>query len=169
MEIEAAHMMRSAEGLVMPNLTQAQQLKEFAEEIFEVSKNVWAMQSRSKGRNQTEITETEFLALDFLLKSEEPATVGDIQRHIGVLPAQMSRIIRALESKSGQALIACKINAQDKRKVDVALTPAGRQAHQAYRQVKLGSTEKMLAGLNENDRAEFVRILRIIGNTTPKH
>jgi DNA-binding MarR family transcriptional regulator len=152
----------------MPNLTQAQQLKEFAEEIFEISKDVWAIQSRSKGRDQTEITETEFLALDFLLKSEQTVTVGDIQRHVGVLPAQMSRIIRSLENKSGQALIACKINAQDKRKVDVALTPAGRQAHQAYRQVKLGSTEKMLVGLSEKDRAEFVRILRLIGEKMHK-
>jgi DNA-binding MarR family transcriptional regulator len=152
----------------MPNLTQAQELKEFAEEIFEVSKDVWAMQSRSKGRTQTEITETEFLALDFLLKSEQTVTVGDIQRHIGVLPAQMSRIIRALENKSGQALIACRINAQDKRKVDVSLTTAGKQAHQAYRQYKLGATEKILACLNENDRAEFVRILRIIGESMHK-
>lgn len=152
----------------MPNLTQAQQLKDFAEEIFEVSKDVWAMQSRSKGRQESEVTETEFLALDFLLKSEHSVTVGDIQRHIGVLPAQMSRIIRALESKSGQPLIACKINAQDKRRVDVSLTPAGKQAHQAYRQYKLGATEKILAGLNENDRAEFVRILRLIGESMRK-
>jgi DNA-binding MarR family transcriptional regulator len=152
----------------MPTLTQAQQLKEFAEEIFEVAKDVWAMQSRAKGKSHAEITETEFLALDYLLKAEQPVTVGDIQRHIGVLPAQMSRIIRALESKTGQTLVACKINPQDKRKVDVELTPAGKAAHQAYRQMKLGSTEKMLAGLSENDRAEFVRILRLIGASSHK-
>jgi DNA-binding MarR family transcriptional regulator len=152
----------------MPNLTQAQQLREFAEEIFEMSKDIWALQSRAKGRGQTEITETEFLALDFLLKSDVPVTVGDIQRHIGVLPAQMSRIIRSLESKSGQSLIACRINAQDKRKVDVSLTPAGRQAHQAYRQYKLGTTEKILAGLSEEDRAEFIRLLRLIGENMHK-
>ena len=152
----------------MPTLTEAQQVKDSAEEIFEVAKDIWAVQTRSKNRNQTEITETEFLALDFLLKSEQPLTVGDIQRHIGVLPAQMSRIIRALESKSPQPLIACKINPQDKRKVDVALTPAGRQAHQSYRQWKLSSTEKMLAALSESDRAEFVRIIRILRGSMHK-
>lgn len=152
----------------MPTLTQAQQLKEFAEEIFEVAKDMWAMQSRSKGKSQAEITETEFLALDYLLKAEHAVTVGDIQRHIGVLPAQMSRIIRSLEDKSGRALITCQINPQDKRKVDVTLTPAGRTAHQAYRQMKLGATEQMLAALNETDRAEFVRILRLIGSMNRK-
>ncbi len=152
----------------MPTLTQAQQLKEFAEEIFEVAKDVWALQSRSKGHHQAEITETEFLALDVLIKTEQSLTVGDIQRQIGVLPAQMSRIIRALESKSEQPLIACKLNPEDKRKVDVSLTPAGRQAHQAYRQFKLGSTEKMLAALSEQDRAEFVRILRLVRESMHK-
>jgi DNA-binding MarR family transcriptional regulator len=146
----------------MPLLAQAQQLKDFAEEIFEVSKGVWALQSRSKARHQAEITETEFLALDFLAKTEQPVTVGDIQRHIGVLPAQMSRIIRTLERKSEQPLVVCKINSQDKRKVDVQVTPAGRQAHEAYRHLKLAMTEQILQALSEEDRAEFVRLMRLI-------
>lgn len=150
----------------MPTLQQDEQLKEFAEEIFELSKHIWAAQSRSKG--QTEITETEFLALDILIKANRPLTVGDIQRQIGVLPAQMSRIVRSLESKSDQPLIQCKINPSDKRKVDVELTPAGRKAHQSYRQIKLGSAEKILLGLNEEDRAEFMRILRMVRGLTHK-
>jgi len=146
----------------MPALAQAQQLREFAEEIFELSKEVWAAQTRSKARHQNEISETEFLALDILVRATHPLSVGDIQRQIGILPAQMSRVIRALESKGGQPLITCKINPEDKRKVDVELTPAGRQTHEAYRQLKLATTEKILQDLSEQDRAEFVRIMRLI-------
>ncbi len=152
----------------MPTLQQAQQLREFAEEIFELSKDVWAAQTRAKGRSQTEISETEFLALDILAKSESPLSVGDIQRQIGVLPAQMSRIIRSLENKTDQPLIVCKINPADKRKVNVELSPAGRQAYQAYRQMKLGSTEKVLLALSDEDRAEFMRILRLIRDAMHK-
>jgi DNA-binding MarR family transcriptional regulator len=149
----------------VPELEQARQLQEFAEEIFELSKDVWASQTRSKAKDQTEITETEFLALDLLVKSQ-PLSVGEIQRHIGVLPAQMSRVIRSLESKGDKPLIACHINPEDKRKIDVEITPAGRKAHQSYREHKLGSTLKILQSLDEDDRAEFMRILRLIrGNT----
>lgn len=145
----------------MPTLNQAQQLKEFAEEILELSKEVWAAQSRSRGRDGAELTETEFLTLDLLAK-HQPLTVGDIQRSIGVLPAQMSRVIRSLEAKGDEPLITCRINAQDKRKVDVELSAAGQKAYQAYRKSKLGSLELMLQSLSDHDREEFMRILRLI-------
>ena len=151
----------------MPTLEQARQLREFAEEIFEISKGLWAAQSKAKAKQVAEITETEFLALDLLFKSQ-PLTVGDIQRQIGVLPAQMSRVIRSLEQKANRPLITCKINSQDKRKIDVVLTSAGRKAYQAYREVKLGSTEKLLLELSEHDRTELMRILRQIGENLRK-
>lgn len=146
----------------MPAFKQAELLQEFVEEIFELSKDVWAAQSRAKSKEQSELSETEFLALDFLFKAEQTQTVGDIQRHIGVLPAQMSRIIRALESKNEGPLIQCRINGDDKRKIDVKLTSTGREAHQAYRRMKLGSIQRMLLILNEKDREELIRLLRII-------
>jgi len=147
----------------MPTSQQTELLQEFADEIFDLSKDIWAAQTRSRGsRDQAELSETEFLALDVLEKSERTLSVGEIQRQIGVLPAQMSRIIRSLETKGGQALITCKINPEDKRKIDVELTPAGRKAHHAYRQLKLASIQNMLGTLNEADRQEFMRLVRQI-------
>jgi len=152
----------------VPTLEQAQQLKDFTEEIFSISKDFWVIQSRSKGKHQTEITETEFLALDLLIRSDEPLTVGDIQRHIGVLPAQMSRVIRSLESKADGPLITCQINPQDKRKINVSLTETGRRAHQDYRKMKLGGIEKMLLGMSEHDRTELIRLMRLIRDVMNK-
>jgi MarR family transcriptional regulator, organic hydroperoxide resistance regulator len=146
----------------MPILHQAQQVQEFTNEIFELSKVTWAVQSRSRGKSPHELTEAEFLALDMLAKAGRALNVGEIQREIGVLPAQMSRIIRSLESKGEKPLVTCRINPEDKRKIDVEMSPAGIEAHQAYRQVKLGSIKHMLEGLNENDRNELMRLLRII-------
>ncbi|GMU21227.1 MAG: hypothetical protein AMXMBFR13_13200 [Phycisphaerae bacterium] len=138
------------------------------EEMFELSKELWAAQSRLRGRAQAELTETEFLALDILNKAEHTLNVGDIQRQVGVLPAQMSRIIRSLETKGDQPLISCRINPEDKRKVDVEITTAGRQAHRSYRQMKLGSIERLLLTLSEDDRQEFMRILRLIRTAMSK-
>lgn len=152
----------------MPALDETQHLQAFAEEIFDLSKAVWTAQSRAKSREQSqEISEMEFLALDLLAKSQ-PLTVGDIQRSIGVLPAQMSRVIRSLESKGDEPLITCTINPQDKRKIDVELTPAGARAHEAYRRMKLGSIERMLSGLSDRDCQEFMRILRTIRDSIRK-
>ncbi len=152
----------------MPALQQAQELREFVEELFSISQDFWIAQSRSRGRHETEITETEYLTLDLLVRSEGTLTVGDIQRHIGVLPAQMSRVIRSLESKGDHPLIACKINQTDKRKIDVELTDAGRKAYQEYRRIKLGSIEKILSGLSDQDRKEFMRLLRSIRDNMQK-
>lgn len=152
----------------MPTLQQAQELQEFVDELFSISQDFWIAQSRSRGRHTTEITETEFLTLDLLIHSEGILTVGDIQRHIGVLPAQMSRVIRSLESKGDHPLITCKINQSDKRKIDVELTDAGRKAHQEYRRIKLGSMEKVLLSLSDQDRKEFMRLLRSIRDSIRK-
>lgn len=152
----------------VPKLQQAEQLNAFAEEVFSVSKDFWAFQSRGKGKQHSEITETEFLALDMLSKSQSTLNVGDIQKQIGVLPAQMSRIIRALETKGDQPLIHCEINPQDKRKIDVSLTDAGQKAHQAYREMKLSGIQNMLNDLSEEDRRELIRILRQIGENMRK-
>jgi len=146
----------------MPEYQQAEQLQAFADEVFDLSKESWLAQGRRKGKMHPEITETEFLALDILAKAAQAKTVGEIQREIGVLPAQMSRVIRSLESKGVKPLVQCRINAQDKRRIDVELTPAGREAHRSYREIKLGTIQKSLETLSERDRSEFMRILRLI-------
>src|SRR4051812_1598542 len=66
-------------------------------------------------RKHGDLKEDEFLTLS-ILHQHETLIVGDIQRQLGVLPAQMSRIIRSLEDRD-QPLIACSINPQDKRKI----------------------------------------------------
>lgn len=146
----------------MSEFRQAEQLKAFADEIFEASTAAWKAQSRERGQLETELSETEFLALDILADSDKPRTVGEIQREIGVLPAQMSRVVRALEHKGNSPLVRCSINAADKRKVDVELTEAGRRVHRAYRQIKLGTIQDVLEKLGSDDRNEFMRILRLM-------
>ncbi len=152
----------------MPILQQAQQLKDFVEEVFSLTKEFWVAQAQAKARQDVELTQTEFLALDVLARSQDTPTVGDVQRQIGVLPAQMSRIIRSLESKGDHPLVECHINTQDKRKVDLALTGAGREAYNSQRRVKLGAIEKMLLDLSEHDRSELMRILRQIRESVAK-
>lgn len=140
-----------------------QTLEAMAEEIFELSKLV----STARSRRQTgpdDLSESEFLALDMLAR-HEPQTIGEIQKQIGVVPAQMSRIVRALESRAIGSYIRCSINPQDRRRIDVCLTDAGRQAHTAYRTSRLGSMLDILTSLPPDDRVHFMRIMRQIRHT----
>jgi DNA-binding MarR family transcriptional regulator len=130
-------------------------LEEIAREVFEVltQLGLTAPQRRRAG----DLKEIEFLTLS-LLHKRETLIVGDIQRQLGVLPAQMSRIIRALETRD-RPLIACRINPQDKRKIDVALTPAGLQAWQDYQDARLRNIAELLSRLPEEDLDDLHRLL----------
>ncbi|MFQ6048047.1 MAG: MarR family winged helix-turn-helix transcriptional regulator [Phycisphaerae bacterium] len=132
-----------------------------AEEIFELNKLSWVARPRGGGRRGSDLSESEFLALDLLVR-HQPMSVGQLQRAIGVLPAQMSRVIRSLESKADKPLIRCSINPRDRRRIDVVLTEAGQKAHQSYRAVRLARAVEVLAELSESDRREFMRILRTV-------
>jgi len=85
--------------------------------------------------------------------------VGQLQKSLRVLPAQMSRVIRSLENKIDKPLIRCQINARDKRRVDVYLTEQGRQAREEYRSARLAASLGILGQLPDDDRREFMRIL----------
>jgi DNA-binding MarR family transcriptional regulator len=84
--------------------------------------------------------------------------VGDIQRLLGVLPAQMSRIIRSLENRE-RPLIACQINARDKRKVDVCLTSAGEKALLDYQATRTDRLVQILRVLPEEEQEDLNRLV----------
>jgi DNA-binding MarR family transcriptional regulator len=84
--------------------------------------------------------------------------VGDIQKVLGVLPAQMSRIIRSLEDRD-RPLIACHINPRDKRKVDVQMTAAGEKALQEYQAARVNRIAATLKDLPEDSLEDIGRLL----------
>jgi DNA-binding MarR family transcriptional regulator len=145
-----------------------QTLQDYADEILDISKELWAVQAAYKSKDHLELTETEFLALDIITKSSQPLSVGEIQKRIGILPAQMSRVIRGLEKRMEKPLVECKINPLDKRKVDVELTEAGRRSHEEYRNAKLACIQQILLPLSDADRQELLRILRIVRSSVYK-
>ncbi len=134
-----------------------QTLDRMANEIFELYQLIAAYRSRQPS-GPDDLSETEFLTLDVLSK-EEPMTIGKVQKRVGVVAAQMSRIVRALEEQGGRGYVECKINADDRRRVDVCLTSAGREAYSKYRTARLSSMYKILSILPPSDRVNFMRIL----------
>lgn len=136
-------------------------LAAMADEIFELIKVASAVRTRAKGEQSEELTEAEFLALDVLME-EQPQSVGEIQKRIGVLPAQMSRLIRSLESKRDGAFVSCSINSGDRRKIDVSVTEPGEAAYAAYRELRTRFARLILSDLGDDERESFMHILRHI-------
>jgi DNA-binding MarR family transcriptional regulator len=127
-----------------------------AENLFDVVTQFCLASPR--GRRRTgDLKEVEFLTLS-LLRHHETLIVGEIQRQLGILPAQMSRIIRSLEARE-RPLIACRINPHDKRKIDVALTPEGVAAFQEYQTARVRTITTLLGRLNGEDLDDLQRVL----------
>jgi DNA-binding MarR family transcriptional regulator len=129
---------------------------ELAQHLFDLITHFCLVAPRNR-RRAGDLKEVEFLTLS-LLHHHKTLIVGDIQRQLGVLPAQMSRIIRSLETRE-RPLIACRINPQDKRKIDVGLTPEGLSAFQEYQSARIGSICNLLGKLSEDDLDDLQRLL----------
>src|SRR5438477_9082631 len=103
-----------------------------AHELFEVVTQI-CLSTLGGRRRLGDLKEIEFLTLA-ILQANGTMIVGDIQRILGVLPAQMSRVIRSLENRE-RPLIQCRINPRDKRKIDVCLTSWGEKSLLEYQGV----------------------------------
>ena len=140
---------------------------ELAYDLFNVVTRFCQVVPRGR-RKAGDLKDIEFLALS-LLHQREPLIVGDIQRMLGVLPAQMSRVIRALEARE-RPLIACRINPQDKRKIDVCLTAAGDKALCEYRDYRVRGIAELLRQLPADDLDEVrgaIDKLQLLPERTP--
>ncbi|MGC8541225.1 MAG: MarR family winged helix-turn-helix transcriptional regulator [Phycisphaerae bacterium] len=133
-------------------------LQKMADEIFSLTKMSWRQRLATRHLGEEELSESQFLTLDCIVTRGEPQTVGDLQRFIHVVPAQMSRIIRSLENDFDAPLIRCELNQEDKRKIDVRLTPDGRTAYSDFISSRIGRTLELLSRLTEKDRLDFIRV-----------
>ena len=138
-----------------------QAIQNLARRIFAITVRTWIGSQREKMKGGYDLSESEFLALA-ALESADCLSVGELRREVGVLPAQMSRIIKALEHRYDEKLVVCSINAKDKRKIDVAITARGRRAVEAYRRAKILATVDALRSLSDRDLSALLRILNEI-------
>src|SRR4051794_2231357 len=120
--------------------------EDIAQELFQVVTQICLSTLRGR-RRVGDLKELEFLTLS-LLQANSTMIVGDIQRLLGILPAQMSRVIRSLENRE-RPLIQCRINSRDKRKIDVVLTIHGEKALIEYQSKRVHRIVEKLHDLGD--------------------
>ena len=131
-------------------------LEEIGRELFDIVTQICLAVLR--GRRRTgDLKEVEFLTLN-ILQDHGTMIVGDIQRMLGILPAQMSRIIRSLENRE-RPLISCRINPRDKRKIDVCMTEAGERALHEYQALRVDRIVGLLRDLPEEEQDDLNRLV----------
>jgi len=145
------------------NQSREETVQQLARQIFELTRRTWFQSQREKFKGGYDLSESEFLALD-ALEHVRSLSVGELRRHVGVLPAQMSRVLKALEQRYDEKLVLCSINPQDTRKIDVSITPKGRRAVEAYRKAKIAASIRALDSLSNKDLANLSTILQKVGN-----
>ncbi len=133
-------------------------LEGIAEEILQLQFMFWKMRHLNRIDDPYDLSESEYATLDALSKSSH-CTVGELQKILDVRPAQMSRIIRSLENKGGTKLIECSINPEDKRKIDVSITDAGKTAHDEYRRRRLYANLELLMRLDRSEQENLKKLL----------
>jgi DNA-binding MarR family transcriptional regulator len=134
----------------------AARTEDIAQDLFAVDTHQCLAAPRGRRRPDS-LKEIEYLTLT-LLQGRETMIVGDIQRVLGVLPAQMSRIIRSLENRPAP-LVSCRINLRDKRKIDVCLTEFGRKALLDYQRVRVTRIVQLLRDLPDEDQEDLTHLL----------
>jgi len=137
-------------------------IEQLALEMFELTRRTWFKSQREKFKGGFDLSESEFLALD-ALENVPSMSVGELRKRVGIQPAQMSRVLKALEQRYDEKLVICSINPRDKRKIDVSITPKGRRVVNAYRRSKIKASIDALHSLSKQDLASLAKIMAKIG------
>jgi DNA-binding MarR family transcriptional regulator len=129
-----------------------------AQGFFQLNLMFWAHRHHNKVDDPYDLTEPEFVSLN-TLADRGICTVGELQQELDVRPAQMSRIIRALENKADKPMIECTINPADKRRINVTITELGQKAAEEYRRRRLTANMEIIKGLSHDDQIEVMRLV----------
>lgn len=101
------------------------------------------------------VTALQYTALSVLARESE-MTAADLARASFVRAQSAADLVGALESRG---LIERHVDAKNRRRMLISLTPRGEGLLEEFDPVVEGLDEKMLAGLDANERAEFRRVL----------
>ena len=105
----------------------------------------------------------ELFVLLYLAERNTEILPGEISAEMNVSSARVAQSLNGLEKKGW---ITRKIDAADRRRILVNLTPAGLEEAQAHTRHMIETTADMLALLGEDDAREYVRIIGKLAQQT---
>jgi DNA-binding MarR family transcriptional regulator len=138
-----------------------------AQEVLEVTPLIMrAIRAEMRCQRSWDLSVPQFRTLAYLSYSQG-ASLSDVAEFIGLALPSMSKLVDGLVARQ---LVMREICASDRRRVTLALTPAGQVTFQATRAATQAFLARRLAELSAEERTvvtESMRILRPL--FTPTH
>ncbi len=109
----------------------------------------------SKGMNEN--MRGEPMIMTYIMECGDIVTPGEISKHTGITSARVAAVLGSLEKKG---LIVRSMDLNDRRKIRIAITDAGKDYVDNRKKEMFGMIRAMLEYLGEEDAAELVRIIK---------
>lgn len=129
--------------------------------IGQVRSQLWANLERALARDGYGISASQFLALKYLAIGG-PQTATELARTLGYDAGALTRLLVRLEQKG---YVRRERQTRDRRALSIGLTEAGQRLWSDIRACAEGCIDAALAGLDADERAQFVATLRRLLDT----
>ena len=131
----------------------------FAELVMEtVSMVTRAIRREMRRHRPSELSLPQFRTLG-IVQRHPGASLSVLAEHLGLTTASASKLVDSLVRKG---LVTREDSSEDRRKVVLNVTKAGRHALEIARKAALGSLAEMLAALDEPDRNAIIRAMDVL-------
>lgn len=138
-------------------------------DFTDLAKEFMALMYKMRKRNvQKQLSDSlhgERFALFYISKHEGNVIPSDISNEMGISSARVAAALNSLETKG---LILRRIDGEDRRRIIVKLTEAGREQVEAHNRKVIGITANMLGYLGEEDARELLRIMKKLSDKCPQ-
>jgi DNA-binding MarR family transcriptional regulator len=133
-----------------------------AHEYMEV---MYQMRGKNAQKRVNDSLHGENFILSYISEHEDNVIPSDISNAMGITSA---RIAAALNSLEGKELISRRIDVEDRRRILIDLTDAGREQVYKQKQIMMSFITNMLEYLGENDAKEYIRIMKRLADKNPE-
>jgi len=114
------------------------------------------LRTRNAQKQISESMHGETFVLHYISQHEGNVIPSEISNEVGISTARVAATLNSLESKGW---ITRKIDVNDRRRILVEMTPAGKEQVETHFQMIMKTTTNMLQYLGEQDAKEYVRIM----------
>jgi len=123
------------------------------------------MHKRKAQKQLNDSMQGESFVLFFVSQHKENVTPSDISNAMGITSARIAATLNGLENKG---FIERRIDVEDRRRILINLTDAGKEQVKQHYETVMKTTKNMLKYLGEEDSKNFIRIMKLLADRGPE-
>lgn len=133
-----------------------------AHEYMEV---MYQMRGKNAQKRVNDSLHGENFVLSYISEHEGNVIPSDISNAMGITSARIAATLNSLE---GKGMISRRIDVEDRRRILIDLTDAGREQVQKQKHMMISFVANMLQYLGEDDAKEYIRIMKKLADRNPE-